>query len=402
MSVPHERSPRSQSASDRGSLPPPEQSSTIEAASDQPAIGAIAAICVMAAMADGSTADAERTRLREVFDGLAPGESSRTVAAAHGRVLLGTTTLAEEVARLRTPELRALAYEMAVAICDADGAHVASEGAFLERLRTALEIAPSAAAATLREADELADFGLDDPVDSGGRPTAHVGGHSGPGAARPRSSAHHRTPALDLPGIAGGSAAGAAQRTAGGRSIQGDPAARDSSPAPEADLDGMIRRYAILTGSLELLPQSLATMAIVPLQMKMVYRIGKAHGVTLDRGHISEFIGVVGVGMTSQVAERFARNLVGGLSKRLLGRLGGSLARVTTGTALSFATTYALGQVARQYYAGGRRLSAVDLRALFSRELEQGKALSATHRGAIEEGVRSINPAQLAELVRSL
>ena len=45
----------------------------------------------------------------------------------------------------------------------------------------------------------------------------------------------------------------------------------------------MILNYSILNGALELLPQSMASMAIIPLQMKMVYRIGKEHGYELDR-----------------------------------------------------------------------------------------------------------------------
>ena len=57
-----------------------------------------------------------------------------------------------------------------------------------------------------------------------------------------------------------------------------------------AEMDKMILNYAILNGALELLPQNLASMAIIPLQMKMVYRIGKAHGFELDRGHVKDFL----------------------------------------------------------------------------------------------------------------
>ncbi|MCK7498350.1 MAG: hypothetical protein MZW92_52755 [Comamonadaceae bacterium] len=52
----------------------------------------------------------------------------------------------------------------------------------------------------------------------------------------------------------------------------------------------MILNYAILNGALELLPDSLASMAIIPLQMKMVYRIGKSYGYELDRGHVKDFL----------------------------------------------------------------------------------------------------------------
>ena len=62
----------------------------------------------------------------------------------------------------------------------------------------------------------------------------------------------------------------------------------------EAALDKSILNYSILNGALELLPQSWASMAIIPLQIKMVYGIGKEYGVELDRGHIKEFLATLG------------------------------------------------------------------------------------------------------------
>ena len=41
------------------------------------------------------------------------------------------------------------------------------------------------------------------------------------------------------------------------------------------EIDDMILNYSILNGALELMPQSLSTLAIIPLQMKLVYRIGE-------------------------------------------------------------------------------------------------------------------------------
>jgi hypothetical protein len=62
---------------------------------------AIAAICVMAAFADGQKNDAERERLRGVLDGAA-------LAAVYQQVLLKRTTLEAEVARLEGTEERQL------------------------------------------------------------------------------------------------------------------------------------------------------------------------------------------------------------------------------------------------------------------------------------------------------
>ena len=136
----------------------------------------------------------------------------------------------------------------------------------------------------------------------------------------------------------------------------------------------MILNYSILNGALELLPQTLASMAIIPLQMRMVYRIGKAHGFELDQGHIKDLLATVGVGLTSQYLEQFGRKLVGGLLGRVGGGLLGGLGSASTGAAFSFATTYALGQVAKRYYAGGRTIDTAGLQQAFSDMLGRAKA----------------------------
>ena len=141
-------------------------------------------------------------------------------------------------------------------------------------------------------------------------------------------------------------------------------------------------------------------MAIVPLQMRMVYSVGKAYGVTLDRGHLKEFLATIGAGMTSQIVENFARNLLGGLAKKLGGKSAGKLVGTATGAAMTFAATYAMGQVAKQYYAGGRRLSAVDLKAIFSRETERARGLYERYRPQVEESARTTDPSRILAMVR--
>ena len=114
------------------------------------------------------------------------------------------------------------------------------------------------------------------------------------------------------------------------------PVSVPAAAAPAVDqaaLDKMVLNYAILNGALELLPQSWASMAIIPLQIKMVYRIGAAHGVALDQGHIREFIATAGVGLTSQYIEQFGRKLLGGLIGKAAGRMLGGLAGLARGRA---------------------------------------------------------------------
>jgi uncharacterized protein (DUF697 family) len=168
----------------------------------------------------------------------------------------------------------------------------------------------------------------------------------------------------------------------------------------EADLDRIILNAAILNGALELMPQTLATMAILPLQMRMVYRIGNSYGFDLDRGHITDFLATVGIGLTSQVVEGFARRLFGGFTRQLAGGLLGGLAGAATGSAFSFATTYALGQVARKYYASGRSLNAAQLKNVFSTMLQDGRSVQSRYASDIAAKSRQVNVAELLPLIK--
>jgi hypothetical protein len=70
------------------------------------------------------------------------------------------------------------------------------------------------------------------------------------------------------------------------------------------------------------------------------------------------------------------------------------------GAAVGFATTWALGQVARQYYAGGRKLSAIDLRALYTQQAAAAQQSYGRWRPQVEERARSLNPLQVLNMVR--
>ena len=302
-------------------------------------------LALMAAFADGVKHDAERTELKRIAESLP--EASVPPALVYQRVLLRQVTPAQAAAALQSAELRQLAYEMAVCVCDADGAQSEAEKTFLDGLRRELKLEEQAAAAVDRAAEALAVEPLAD-------------------TAQPPAPAQ---------------------------------------PAAVNDLvEKMVLNYAILNGALELLPESLATMAIVPLQMKMVYRVGKSHGHELGRGHIKELITAAGVGLTSQVLEGYARKLLGGLLGGLLGKAAGGLLKSVgsqaTGSAMSFATTWALGKLAHQYYAGGRKLSAIELRTLFGSLTEQARSLHSRYAGEIQQKAGSVNVSQLLPLLR--
>ena len=345
-------------------------------------IEAVGAICVLASLADGAMNEREREHVRAAFEGAGSGTGSgagdgdaageggeaRALASAYRRAMLKQTDAAQEARELSSPEVRRYAFEMAVAVCDADGRCSDAERRFLDTLRVSLGLDADESATVVAEADRLADFEL---------------------AAAPTAMTPTMTTTMTTT---------AAPSTSSPTSSFGTT--RDVSAEVAAEIDASILKYAILNGALELLPQGLATMAIVPLQMKMVYGVGKSYGVSLDRGHIKEFIATIGVGMTSQVVENFARDLLGGLAKKFLGKTAGKVVKTATGAAMSFATTYALGQVAKQYYAGGRKLSSVDLRALFSREVERAKGLYTQHRPEIEQSARTLDATQVLAMVR--
>lgn len=332
---------------------------------------AIVAVCLLAAFADGRNNDAERQELRRIVanlggdardeDASGGSERGRGLSALYQDVLLGRVTVEQAAAPLTKQEHRALAYEMAVAVCDADGKAVPEEKSFLEKLRIALAIDSASAAAALHQADELVDFGLE-----------------------------------QVPAAAGGAlAAGAATAVAG----NAGPTATKIQ-VNEAEIDSSITRYAILNAAIELLPQGLATAAIVPLQMKMVYQIGARYGYPLSTGHIKDFLATVGVGMTSQVLENYARKFLGGLGRRMFGRMAGAVTDQVTSSAFSFASTYALGHAAKAYYAGGRSLGAIDLKGIFTQQAEKAQSLYTQHRGVIQSQSAGLSAGKLLSMVK--
>jgi len=160
---------------------------------------------------------------------------------------------------------------------------------------------------------------------------------------------------------------------------------------PAGPLDEFILQQAILTGALEILPDQLANIAILPLQLRMVYQIGQQHGMRLDAAQVKDLLGALGIGVAAQGLESVVMGLVGGLAGGLLGGLGRGAARVATGATISFATTYALGHVADQYYAQGRSLSRADLMALFERFKKEAATIFPQVQNQIQQKAGSLN-----------
>ena len=333
---------------------------------------ALLTIALLAAFADGNKADAEREEIRRIADSLSTQEGAPNLSRLYQDVLLKRVQLGSAVEKLTDSSHRQLAYEMAVCVCDADGKQSTAEHAFLIDLRRQLAVDNQEAQAFEAQADELADL---EPA------LAAKAAAAAPVAASPSAAL---APAL-VPAVAAASAA----------------ASFDAAPAVnEVELDKSILNYALLNGALELLPQSWASMAIIPLQIKMVYAIGKSHGVSLDQGHIREFIAAAGVGLTSQYIEQFGRKLLGGLLGKVAGRAIGGIGSAGAGMAMSFATTYALGHLAKRYYAGGRVMNTQLLRETYQGLLAPAKQLQTQYLPQIREKASTLDAGQVMAMVR--
>jgi hypothetical protein len=67
---------------------------------------------------------------------------------------------------------------------------------------------------------------------------------------------------------------------------------------------------------------------------------------------------------------------------------------------MSFASTYALGHVAKRYYAGGRTLSTQMLKDAFSGVVKEGQSLQTQYLPAIQEKARTLDAGKVLSLVR--
>ncbi len=301
----------------------------------------ILAIALFAAFADGEKHDREREHLRDIAESLG---NTVDLSGLYQDVLLKRISLEQATEALADAGERQLAYEMALGVCEADGNMSEIERTFLSRLKALLRLDAGEASRAEAEADVIVSLSS---------------------TAAPATAVVASQPNV-----------------------------------PEAELDKTILNTSLLTGALELLPQSWASMAIIPLQIKMVYGIGKAHGYTLDQGHIKDFIAAAGVGLTSQYLEQFGRKLLGGLLGKAAGKSLGKIGGAATGMAFSFATTYALGQLAKRYYAGGRTMNAAVLKDSFQNLLGQAKQMQTRYLPQIQQQASTLDMTKIMDMAR--
>lgn len=297
----------------------------------------IVTVAYLAALADGRTAPEEDTELRAALGRL----GVRDVDAVAQRGAGARAPLADLARRLSDDDARRLAYDTALVVCHADGPLNRQEADFLSALRSALGLAPTTLSEMEQSAARLAAVQTAAPVEVG----------------------------------------------------SGQPPGGDA-------LDHLILQQAMITSAVELLPDKLANLVILPLQLRMVYQIGQNYGQKLDAGQIKDLAATLGLGAAAQVMEGVVRKLVGGVTGGLFGGLVGGAGGIAAGAAVTFSATYALGHVAKQYYAQGRRLSTQDLRALFHRFQEDAKSLFPKVQNEIQTKARTLNLRTLFDELR--
>ena len=322
-------------------------------------IRAIITIALMAAFADGMKDERERAAVKQLAEAL-DSDGSLNLAALYRDVLMAKPELATVAGALQSAESRQLAYEMAAGVCDADGVQGTAEREFLARLAAALGLPAAQARAISAEADAIAAA-----------------------ASVPEPSVVAAAASIPAPSVAAAA----------------PPAAPGACTLSQAEMDKLILDAAITNAALELLPESLSSLAIIPLQMRLVYRIGKSHGYEMDRSHAKDFLATLGVGLTSQYLEQAGRKLLGGLLGSIAGGLGRGLGKQAASSGLTFATTYALGRVAERYYAGGRTLDAQALKSTFTGLLEEARLIAPRYQEEIVTRSRGIDTRQLTAMI---
>jgi uncharacterized protein (DUF697 family)/tellurite resistance protein len=251
----------------------------------------------------------------------------------------GHLDLAQVVQSLSDDAARAYAYELALVVCNAGSPANEKEQAFLNDLRGALGLGSTAVAQLEKDAATLASA---------------------------------------APTVSGSASSGAA----------------------DSDFEQMILQQAMLAGAVELLPDRLANLVILPLQLRLVYQIGRKYGQQLDANQIKDLAGTLGIGAAAQAIEGVVSKLVRGFAGGLLGGIVGGAGGLAAGAAVTFASTYALGHVAQRYYAQNRKLSTADLRQLFQKFQEDARGIFPRVQNEIQTRAKTLNLPGLLDAIR--
>jgi len=154
------------------------------------------------------------------------------------------------------------------------------------------------------------------------------------------------------------------------------PVATSDPQRRTAEINEDVLKYSILSGALGLNPVPIASivtdLAAVGLQAKMFSDIGRHWGHESSRETARQVLAGVGAGTAARVA-------VNGLVKFIPGV--GSVFAAST----NFASTWALGQVAKQYWESGGKADLEMLREVFKKSKAEGRQTYEQHRTDVEK-----------------
>jgi uncharacterized protein (DUF697 family) len=143
----------------------------------------------------------------------------------------------------------------------------------------------------------------------------------------------------------------------------------------QSEINEDVLKYSVLSAVLGLNPipvVSIATdVAVVGLQAKMFRDIGQYWGRETSKDTVKQVIAGVGVGTGARLAVNNVLKFIPGV---------GSVVAAST----NFASTWALGKVANQYWESGGKADMKMLRELFQRSKVEGKQEYEAHKAEIE------------------
>lgn len=168
-----------------------------------------------------------------------------------------------------------------------------------------------------------------------------------------------------------------------------DPAERDKT------IEQVIQNYAIFTAVLGAFPipgvALVVDIAILTFQLKMIEEIGRYWGYTTNR----------------KDAELLRDGMVGGMGVSLFRIAVSNAAKLVpgwgsvVGASLSYASTWAFGKVANQYYASGGKLDPQALQAAFKQARREGEQKYRENQAEIAQK-QQVYATQITELNEQL
>ena len=145
------------------------------------------------------------------------------------------------------------------------------------------------------------------------------------------------------------------------RVMDGDFTASSEEEKEEATKD-VIQMCAAAAAAVTIQPiPFMDTALLAPIQIAMVQAIGRVHGHSLDKKSVLEMLSTFGASIVAQ-------NVIIAASK-FVPFLGWAVS-----ISMSFALTYAIGEVSDHYFKSGRGVSPTELKEMFSRVNKEKKA----------------------------